>query len=51
MNKKEVRVYDYVDGKVPMLRKMFQKRLKGYQAMGYIPMDHAADNNEQMRLF
>lgn len=51
LNKKEVRVYDYVDGKVPMLRKMFQKRLKGYQAMGYIPMDHAADNNEQMRLF
>lgn len=51
LNKKEVRVYDYVDGKVPILRKMFQKRLKGYQAMGYVTADHASDNNEQMRLF
>ncbi len=34
-NKKVVQVYDYVDTQVPMLMKMYQKRLKGYSAMGY----------------
>jgi len=33
--KKEVRVYDYVDRNVPMLMRMYEKRLKGYRAMGY----------------
>jgi len=33
--KEEIRVYDYVDGSVPMLRKMFERRLKGYQSLGY----------------
>ena len=33
--KKEVRVFDYVDGTVPVLRRMFDKRLKGYRAAGY----------------
>jgi superfamily II DNA or RNA helicase len=33
--KTEVRVVDYVDGQVPMLRRMFEKRLRGYQALGY----------------
>ena len=34
-NKKEVRVYDYVDARVPMLARMFKKRLAGYEASGY----------------
>jgi superfamily II DNA or RNA helicase len=34
--KTEVRVYDYVDREVPMLRRMFEKRLRGYRAMGYV---------------
>lgn len=34
-NKKEVRVYDYVDAHVPMLARMFKKRLAGYEAIGY----------------
>jgi superfamily II DNA or RNA helicase len=34
-NKKEVRVYDYVDSQVPMLARMFKKRLVGYDAIGY----------------
>ena len=34
-NKKEVRVYDYVDSQVPMLARMFKKRLAGYEAIGY----------------
>jgi superfamily II DNA or RNA helicase len=33
--KAEVRVFDYVDEAVPMLARMFKKRLKGYRAMGY----------------
>ncbi len=30
-----VRVYDYVDVLVPMLARMYEKRLKGYRAIGY----------------
>ncbi len=33
--KKEVRIYDYVDAKVPMLARMFEKRRRGYKTMGY----------------
>ncbi len=33
--KREVRVYDYVDGNVTMLARMYAKRLRGYRAMGY----------------
>jgi superfamily II DNA or RNA helicase len=34
-NKTEVRVYDYADVQVPMLARMFKKRLAGYAALGY----------------
>ena len=30
-----VRVYDYVDSPVPMLARMYARRLKGYGAIGY----------------
>ncbi len=33
--KRLVQVYDYVDVRVPILVKMYQRRLKGYEAMGY----------------
>lgn len=33
--KSKVRVYDYVDGLVPMLAKMYERRLKGYKSIGY----------------
>lgn len=33
--KKEVRIYDYVDREVPMLLRMFEKRLRTYRAIGY----------------
>ena len=33
--KDEVQVYDYVDIHVPVLENMYQKRLKGYAAIGY----------------
>jgi superfamily II DNA or RNA helicase len=34
-NKKEARVYDYVDAQVTMLARMFKKRIAGYEAIGY----------------
>jgi superfamily II DNA or RNA helicase len=33
--KTEVRIFDYVDRRVPMLLKMFENRLRGYRAIGY----------------
>jgi superfamily II DNA or RNA helicase len=33
--KRVVRVYDYVDSNVPMLARMYARRLKGYGAIGY----------------
>ena len=33
--KQEVRVYDYVDKAVPILRRMSEKRLRGYENLGY----------------
>ena len=34
--KEEIRVYDYVDEKVPELSGMYRKRLKGYRALGFV---------------
>jgi superfamily II DNA or RNA helicase len=34
-NKRDVRVYDFVDRQVPVLFRMFNKRLTGYKAIGY----------------
>jgi superfamily II DNA or RNA helicase len=33
--KRVVRVYDYVDPAIPMLARMYEKRLRGYRAIGY----------------
>ncbi len=33
--KTEVRIYDYVDRNVPMLARMFERRIGGYRAIGY----------------
>ncbi len=33
--KREVRVYDYADLNIPMLSRMFDKRCRGYEALGY----------------
>jgi superfamily II DNA or RNA helicase len=38
-NKKVVRIYDYVDAGVPMLMRMYGRRLKGYRAIGYEVQD------------
>jgi superfamily II DNA or RNA helicase len=46
--KTEVRVYDYVDQKVPMLARMSERRLRGYHAMGYVREDEN-EGKEQAR--
>jgi superfamily II DNA or RNA helicase len=51
-NKQEVKVFDYVDEHVPSLKAMFQKRLSGYKAMGYIMGESIEiSSDEQMKLF
>ena len=35
-NKKDVLVYDYADVLVPMLARMYKRRLAGYAALGYV---------------
>jgi superfamily II DNA or RNA helicase len=35
VNKKEVKIFDYIDLKVPVLMSMYKKRVKGYRKMGY----------------
>jgi superfamily II DNA or RNA helicase len=37
--KRVIEVYDYVDSEIPMLNRMFQKRLRGYKALGYTVHD------------
>ena len=34
--KRDVVVYDYVDGLVPVLARMSEKRQAGYRALGYV---------------
>ena len=53
-NKSVVKVYDYVDRKEPMLQRMFEKRLKAYQSMGYKLVDEnksKLSSTEQIKLF
>ena len=33
--KREVRIYDYADLEIPMLARMFDRRCRGYEALGY----------------
>jgi superfamily II DNA or RNA helicase len=49
--KLEVRVYDYVDKRVPVLERMFAMRQSGYKTMGYVTADEGKTSNEQMKLF
>ena len=48
--KREVRIFDYVDREVPMLLRMFEKRLRGYRAIGYArgeaPLGYAEANDD-----
>ncbi len=49
-DKREVRIYDYVDAGVPVLAAMYRKRLKGYQVMGYAVQDEFGPPNGNVKL-
>ncbi len=44
-NKRVVQVYDYVDNRVPMLARMYERRLSGYSAIGYTIEDEGPQAN------
>ena len=44
--KDEVQIFDFVDFEVPMLRRMFERRLRGYRAIGYSPSQGLIGDNE-----
>jgi superfamily II DNA or RNA helicase len=46
-NKRVVQVYDYVDIHVPTLMRMYKKRVKGYEAIGY-SMQSGHENPRQL---
>ena len=48
-NKRIVRVYDYVDASVPVLNRMYEKRVKAYKAVGYT-ITRAGDDQAQAEL-
>ena len=59
-DKKDVRIYDYVDIHIKMLERMYQRRLTGYASMGYktksedivsAPMDIIFDRNSFLPVF
>jgi len=41
--KRSVIIYDYVDRRIPMARRMFERRKKGYAALGYSLDDASQD--------
>ena len=45
--KTEVRIYDYVDREVPMLLRMFERRLRGYRAIGYARVEDNRETKEE----
>jgi superfamily II DNA or RNA helicase len=49
VGKTEVRIVDYVDRSVPMLRRMSERRLKGYRAIGYVVGDGDGSMRGQQR--
>jgi superfamily II DNA or RNA helicase len=50
--KSDVQIFDYVDREVPMLLRMFEKRLRGYRAIGYArgeaPLGYAEPEDERV---
>jgi superfamily II DNA or RNA helicase len=49
--KEEVLVYDYSDLPVPMLARMYQKRLAGYSALGYIVVSASEKRSHSRRVW
>jgi superfamily II DNA or RNA helicase len=49
-SKHVVRVYDYVDSRVPVLNRMYEKRLKAYKAIGYTVAGSSGEQDAQVDL-
>ena len=49
--KQEVLIYDYVDIRVPMLERMYHKRLSGYAAIGYAVRGDRTSPASESRIF
>lgn len=50
-SKKDVRIYDYVDIRVPLCDSMYRKRLKGYASVGYgVPQSSEKDELSKQKL-
>ena len=49
--KAEVLVHDYVDRSVPMLARMFERRRRGYRAMGYTVGEGEARGTDERECF
>jgi superfamily II DNA or RNA helicase len=49
-NKHVVRVYDYVDACVPVLNRMYERRLKAYKAIGYAVTGPSGEQDPQADL-
>ncbi len=45
-NKTEVIIYDYVDSEIPVMKRMYEKRLKGYRALGYSLHDERFEHDQ-----
>lgn len=41
--KRDIRIYDYVDGEVPVLRRMHAKSVRIYKEMGYVCNESAQE--------
>ena len=48
--KREVRVYDYVDEHIPVLRRMSEKRVSGYRTLGYSIRSEVRGDTHDRRL-
>ena len=46
-NKRLIQVYDYIDARVPVLKRMYEKRLRAYQAAGYAAVRPYGESDAQ----
>ncbi len=47
--KTEVQIYDYIDFRVPVLERMYHKRLKGYKQLGYSIKSQESENEDDTK--
>ncbi|MEK6563495.1 MAG: DEAD/DEAH box helicase family protein [Candidatus Omnitrophota bacterium] len=45
-DKHDIRIYDYIDSRLPILERMFKRRSKTYKLLGYEIKDHLSVNSQ-----